>query len=147
MWLFLGFLQPYHSAALCVRSFPSVPAASRTGCSLVHSLGLIQQAMRSGARLLLASPNFGSGLPAAFCAVASMPRLLSLWASALPEGQSKNLHFYVSEKQAKCACKCLSQHRLFFSPLLKFARYSISVPPFFLQIFRLTLELFCEKWC
>lgn len=57
--------------------------------------------MRSGARLLLASLNFGSGLlPLALGTVAPAARLLSLSASVLPGDQSNDHLFNVSDEQA-----------------------------------------------
>lgn len=95
-----SFLRSYPKATLCVRSFLSVPCVNSTGCLLMQSLGLIQQAMRSGASLLLASLNFGSGfLPLAFGTVASITQLFSLSASALPGDQSNNCHCDASKKQ------------------------------------------------
>lgn len=101
MWLLLGFLHSYHKATLCMLSFLFVPCVNSTDCFLVQSLGLIQQAMGSGARLLLASLNFGSGLLLiALSVVASTTQLHSLSASVLP-GDHRNDHsFNASENQA-----------------------------------------------
>lgn len=60
------------------------------------------------------------------------------------KGIPETLFSHLAMKENVPVYVSVSMH---FSPLLKFARYSISVPSFFLQIFRLMSELFCEKWC
>lgn len=45
-----GLLHSYHKATLYTRSFLSVPYVNSTDCLLMQSLGLIQHAVRSGAK-------------------------------------------------------------------------------------------------